>query len=546
MAEVYAARVRGEAGFQKLVAVKRMLPQLADDDEFVTMFLDEARLAANINSPHCVQTLELGRHDDGSLYIVMELVVGVTLARILRHVATSRHAVPIPVAVEIIAQAAEGLHDAHMATTPVGSPLHIVHRDVSPQNVLIGVDGRVRLTDFGVARAVLRSTQTVAGRIKGKFAYCSPEQLIGDAVDQRSDVFSLGVVGWEFLVGQRLFLGDHPMETMEKVRVMPVPTVHQVRPEVPEAVSDVIAWALEREIEKRAPSARDLATNLRDAVRAAGFAQATRDDIGRFVRAGGGEALAKMRDNIKRALSSERALGDAESEALLTPSGVKSGISTVMQAVHQPDPTDPQTGTVSPRPAFPDASAPSAAAVPAALIPPREPKPRTSLFWVFAISAIVTALGVGGAVGAVYLAMNDDEPTSIELAPVAVPSPARDPALGRVESETVAPPSPEPPELARGPLEPEGSGVAATMDAPARTDEARAETDEARAETDEARAETDEARPRENTSMRRVAAAMRAERIEPVPAAMIDRGSMSTRMSGIVGLDLFDEGVERR
>ena len=177
MAEVYAARVVGEGGFEKLVAVKRMLPTLAEDEEFVQMFLDEARVAANISNAHVVQTLDLGRDSTGALYIVMDLVVGVTLSRILKEAAKVRRAIPVDMAVELLAQAASGLHAAHDATTPVGEPLHIIHRDVSPQNILVGVDGRVRITDFGVARAVARATQTQAGRIKGKFAYCSPEQL---------------------------------------------------------------------------------------------------------------------------------------------------------------------------------------------------------------------------------------------------------------------------------------------------------------------------------------------------------------------------------
>jgi len=167
MAEVYAARALGEAGFQKLVALKRMLPHLTDDDRFVTMFMDEGKLAANIESPNVVSTLDLGRADDGSLYLVMELVVGTTLSTLLRNTAKAGESVPPPVACEIIAQAAQGLHDAHEARTPYGAPLQLVHRDVSPQNILVGVDGRIRITDFGVARAVLRRTKTSTGSSRG-------------------------------------------------------------------------------------------------------------------------------------------------------------------------------------------------------------------------------------------------------------------------------------------------------------------------------------------------------------------------------------------
>ena len=327
MAEVFAARVRGEAGFQKLVALKRMLPTLADDEEFVSMFLDEARVAANISSPNCVQTLDLGRDKDGALFIVMELVVGVTLSRIVKEAKKARGAVPVGMAVELIAQAAEGLHAAHEAHTPDGQALEIVHRDVSPQNILVGVDGRARLTDFGVARAVLRMTKTDAGRIKGKFAYCSPEQLKFDAVDRRSDVFSLGVVAWEAFAGQRLFVADHPLAIMERVQSMPVPDLTQVRERVPKEVSDVVLWALSRNPDERPPTAYDFAENLRRAARKAGVDLPMQSEVGSFVKAAGGKALNKIRDNIRKALSSSASeFPDAPSAQQLETPSYASGI----------------------------------------------------------------------------------------------------------------------------------------------------------------------------------------------------------------------------
>jgi len=303
MAEVYAARVVGEAGFEKLVAVKRMLPTLAEDEEFVAMFLDEARVAANISNAHVVQTLDLGRDSTGALYIVMDLVVGVTLSRIFKEAAKVRRAVPVGMAVELLAQAASGLHAAHEATTPVGEPLHIVHRDVSPQNILVGVDGRARITDFGVARAVARATQTQAGRIKGKFAYCSPEQLRGESVDRRADVFALGVVTWETFAGQRLFVADHPLAIMERVQNMPILPVSQVRGRVPEAISAVIGRALERDPDARFPTTGEFGTALRQAAREAGIETPEQAEARRFVRGAGGKPLKKIRSNIQTALS---------------------------------------------------------------------------------------------------------------------------------------------------------------------------------------------------------------------------------------------------
>ncbi|MDQ3036231.1 MAG: serine/threonine protein kinase, partial [Myxococcota bacterium] len=263
MAEVYAARVRGEAGFEKLVALKRMLPHLCDDERFVTMFLDEGRLAANISSPHVVSTLDLGRASDQSLYLVMELVIGATLHSLARNAIKTTAAVPVPIAIEVIAQAARGLHDAHEARTPLGEPLGIVHRDVSPQNILVGVDGRVRITDFGVARAMLRHTKTTTGELKGKFGYFSPEQCADVRVDRRSDVFSLGIVGWEILAGRRLFHAENPLAILEQVANAPIPDVRSIRPEVTPALAAIIARALDRDPGRRWATAGELERAIR-------------------------------------------------------------------------------------------------------------------------------------------------------------------------------------------------------------------------------------------------------------------------------------------
>ena len=241
MAEVYAGRVTGEAGFEKLVAIKSMLPNIAEDEEFIQMFLDEARLAANIDHPNVVSTRDLGRDADGSLFIVMDLVVGVTLSKLLRTSQKSNAQISLPIAVELIAQAAAGLDAAHNAVTPLGDRLEIVHRDVSPQNVLIGVDGRARITDFGVARALQRITHTTGDRFKGKFGYSAPEQLQGAPLDCRADIFSLGIVAWELLTYRRLFAARTPAETVARILSNEIPDVRTYREEVPEDLADVIA-----------------------------------------------------------------------------------------------------------------------------------------------------------------------------------------------------------------------------------------------------------------------------------------------------------------
>lgn len=344
MAEVFAARINGEAGFEKLVAIKRMLPHLAEDEQFVEMFLDEARLAVHVSSPYVVPTLDLGRADDGALYIVMELVVGQSLSTLIRDQRRRGTRVPIPIAVELIAQAAQGLDDAHEAVTPTGLQLGLVHRDVSPHNVLVGIDGRARVTDFGIARAMLRRTSTQTGELKGKFAYFSPEQAEGRPVDRRSDVFSLGIVAWETLLGRRLFAGDDPMSLLRLVKTMPIPAASEVDPQVPVAVSQVVARALERSLDQRYRTAAEFAQALREAARALGPAPTARE-IGKWVNDGGGDALKRMRSEIDSALAGDHVPTVARSGSLskLTPARAFELVRPAEVERHPPSTREPST-----------------------------------------------------------------------------------------------------------------------------------------------------------------------------------------------------------
>ena len=275
MAEVLAARLRGEDGFTRVVAVKRMLPHLASDPQFVEMFLDEARLAAHVHGAHVVATLDLGRDENAAPFIVMDLVIGVTLAQLQRASMAREGPLPIAIALEILADAAQGLEEAHQARNPDGTPLGVVHRDVSPQNILVGADGHARVADFGVARALFRSTNTETGDLKGKYAYFSPEQSRGSAVDARSDVFAMGIVCWEVLTGHRLFKAEDPVQSVERVRSMPVPPIESLRDGVPESARRAVMHALERDLDQRLPHAGELATVLRRAAVEAGSHGAT-------------------------------------------------------------------------------------------------------------------------------------------------------------------------------------------------------------------------------------------------------------------------------
>ena len=296
MAQVYAARLAGEGGFQRLVAIKRMLPDLTEDDAFVQMFLDEGRIAATIDSPNVVSTLDLARGGDGEPYLVLELVVGASLVQLMRGAARAATAIPIDVVVEIIAQSAGGLHDAHEAKNAQGAHLEIVHRDISPQNILVDVRGRARITDFGIARAVERATRTDTGQVKGKYSYFAPEQLTAKSYDRRIDVWALGVVAWELLAGRRLFGGRSTPETLDAVVGEPIPLLHELREGVPEPLSRVIARALERDPAARWTTAQAFQRALREAHPGADV-----ETVAAFVRARAGESVGRLEAEIRAA-----------------------------------------------------------------------------------------------------------------------------------------------------------------------------------------------------------------------------------------------------
>ncbi len=306
MAEVYVARVRGEGGFEKLVAVKIMLPSFAEDPRFVEMFLDEGRIAGHIESPHVVQVLDVGRAADGTLFIVMDLVRGVPLNRLVAVVGRARKRLPVAVSVAIIAQAAEGLAAAHDAATPLGEKLGVVHRDVSPQNILIGADGRVRVVDFGIARALLRRATTSTGELKGKFGYFAPEQLMGKQADSRSDIFALGVVAWESLTSRRLFHSENPLEALEKIRSTIPERLDMVRKDVSSELATAVDQALRRDPAGRYAHASDFATDLRNAVKTT---LADQGQIGAFIRKYCMEDLQGLEDKIRRALVADTRQG---------------------------------------------------------------------------------------------------------------------------------------------------------------------------------------------------------------------------------------------
>jgi eukaryotic-like serine/threonine-protein kinase len=265
MATVHLGRLLGQVGFSRTVAVKRLHPQFAKDPEFVAMFLDEARLAGRIQHPNVVSTLDVVA-TDGELFLVMEYVHGESLSRLLRRLRKTGEQMP-PVAVSsIMCGALHGLHAAHEARSERGQPLGIVHRDVSPHNIMVGLDGVARVLDFGVAKAVGRMQTTREGQLKGKLAYMAPEQLRGGKVDRRVDVYAAGVVLWESLAGRALFHGDNEGMVVAKVLDGATDPPSRYCSALAPGVDALVMRALEPDPEARWASARELALALEDAI----------------------------------------------------------------------------------------------------------------------------------------------------------------------------------------------------------------------------------------------------------------------------------------
>jgi len=266
MGSVYLARLSGAGGFQRLYAIKRLHDHLAKNDDFISMFLDEARLAARIHHPNVVPIVEIDTTEAG-YYLVMEYIEGDTAWHLFQRAAKTGKQVPDRVAIRIALDSLAGLHAAHELTGDDGKPLEIVHRDVSPHNILVGVDGVARITDFGIARAATRLAVTQSGQLKGKLAYMAPEQARSETVDRRADVFSMGICLWEMLARKRLFKTEFEAETLNRLLYDPIPLLRSVVPTVPAEIEAVCMKALTRDPDKRFATAAEFADALEQAAR---------------------------------------------------------------------------------------------------------------------------------------------------------------------------------------------------------------------------------------------------------------------------------------
>ncbi|MEO8800681.1 MAG: serine/threonine-protein kinase, partial [Polyangiaceae bacterium] len=266
MAEVYLARRAGPHGFQKLVAVKRILPQLARDEDFVAMFVDEARVCARLSHPNVVQVFDFGEHE-GELFMAMEYVDGTTGARLIRAAANANIEIPLEVTLHVVLSVLRGLEYAHAARDDKNQPLGLVHRDVSPGNLLIDRSGAVKLTDFGIARASEFERRTDQGQLKGKLGYMSPEQVVGAELDPRSDLFTLGIVFAEMLTLRPLFSGGRELDVLLRIRDADLGALDRSGHVIDDDVKSVLYRVLAREREMRFPNATAFAEALEEVIR---------------------------------------------------------------------------------------------------------------------------------------------------------------------------------------------------------------------------------------------------------------------------------------
>ncbi len=261
MAEVFLAKQVGVEGFEKFAVIKRIRPQFSQDASFVEMFLNEAKLAARLSHSNIVQIYELGAIED-SYFIAMEYIAGRDMSAVIPKAREAGIDFPFEYALRVASNVCEGLYYAHNLTDANWQPLHIVHRDISPENIRIGWNGVVKILDFGIAKAATQLNETRAGEVKGKLGYMSPEQVLGKPLDNRSDIFSLGVVLYEWITGIRLFAGDNELSIMKNIVDGHIYPPSYFKDDLPEAVENIVMKALEKDREKRYQSAFEMQLDI--------------------------------------------------------------------------------------------------------------------------------------------------------------------------------------------------------------------------------------------------------------------------------------------
>jgi serine/threonine protein kinase len=409
MAQVWAARMQGRRGFRKTVAIKTMLPNLSEDPQFEQMFLDEATLASRVRHPNAVEILDLGE-DAGILYLVMEWIDGEPLSVIMKQ-ALQQGGIPLPIAVRIVMQACAGLHGAHELKDDSGELVGLVHRDVSPQNILVAYGGVVKVVDFGVAKATGRaSVETAAGQIKGKVPYMSPEQASGGVIDRRTDLFAVGILLYMMTTGKHPFRKENDAQTLMNIcSDNPIVRPSAIVPGYPTELERIVLKSLERDVTRRFQTANEMQKAL-DAL-PSGLRASTDDELGDYMKALLPERMAKRQALIQRALkeaekrgegrtSPADIVGEEVSSNHLTP---LSGVSQLSQ-IAMASPASSTSLGVAIMPQLPPGALPESASAAKAVGARRTLR---------TVGAVVLAAVTGGAV---YLATSRPSPaTSPEL-----------------------------------------------------------------------------------------------------------------------------------
>ena len=349
MGEIFLARLDGVAGFEKIVVIKRVLPHLAGEDRFIAMLLDEARIAARLSHPNICQVQELGEVE-GEYYIAMEYLEGVTMADLLRRMSRQGHVIDPRLAVAMVMQACEGLHAAHELLDRNGQPTNLVHRDVSPSNVFITTAGMVKILDFGIAKTPDRLSRTRTGAVKGKWAYMSPEQILRQPMDRRSDIFSLGIVLFESLTGWRLYHNPSEYQICRAITETDAPSIRNFQPALPEALAQVVSRALARDPAQRFATARDLSKALLERSAALG-GPASLAHVAELVTASFTRELAERHAFVERADASaehDPAAGEKAASSLPVAPGM-----TPESPLSEDDASMPQVSGTRRRPSLP-------------------------------------------------------------------------------------------------------------------------------------------------------------------------------------------------
>ncbi len=465
-ASVHMGRLVGPAGFAKTVAIKRMHENVGRDGEVAAMFIDEARISGRIRHPNVVGCSDL-LSIDGEIFLVMDYVHGETLASLLELLLARCERISPVFAVHVLRDVLSGLHAAHEALDESGQHLGLVHRDVSPQNVLVGVDGVARVLDFGVAKALGRLQDTHTGQVKGKLAYMAPEQILGQAIDRRVDVFAAGVVLWEALAGRRLFKADNPGQTVQRVLNEDVPRLVDIAPGVSQALSDAVARAIERDAGSRFPNALAFAHALEQTTELV-----SPRVVGEWLQGVAGGSLARRTRRLQEIESTpiEVLLSEAPSASFQT--SVEESLATRVEGV-QGASMDDRTATDFASPAR--AQRPREVGAPNDAEPRSEPSveprpPQKRRLWGIAVGS-----GVALAAGIVAVLLDvRGEAVASESASQAVPSLVT-PSTGAVQPSEPLPAPPAAP-VTKEEVRPETEPAAAATSVaskPARTTHAR-------------------------------------------------------------------------